>query len=390
MKTVRILSLDGGGIRGIFTNTFMKLFCQQADIPGNDVWKYFDIITGTSIGGISALGYANGLSPTDLVNLLVDNGPTIFDGPFGIGPAGTATFIYVLATPLIDPYIYYATPLQTLLEQVLGTTKMFQLKTNVLITSVMFNGGTAGNAPGINFPYGTINYAIPQQFSNVNLPFLQGQKYNCVDVGLATSAAPVYFPPAAISQTPNNYYLDGGLYQNNPAALAYAMSKVMFPGKNKTCILSVGTGITNVGFDIPTTTSLKDIKFGELPEEVQVKLIQEWKSEGFSEEEIMILKAGYKVAPQTSLDLFKNVLSMTIGGAQEAVDQQLKIQSLYNGAADNLYYLRFQTKYPKDEPAELDNVSDEFMTYLQTTAEEQYAIDQLKISAFIGNAGFNN
>ena len=54
-KICRILSLDGGGIRGLFSATFLEKFCNDAGINGNELWKYFDIICGTSIGGIQAI-----------------------------------------------------------------------------------------------------------------------------------------------------------------------------------------------------------------------------------------------------------------------------------------------------------------------------------------------
>ena len=45
-NTLRILSIDGGGVRGLIPNTFMELFVQQWGINPNEIWKYFDVITG--------------------------------------------------------------------------------------------------------------------------------------------------------------------------------------------------------------------------------------------------------------------------------------------------------------------------------------------------------
>ena len=72
MKNYRVLSFDGGGMKGLFSAYFMKQFCQDAGIPGNKIYEHFDIITGTSIGGIQALGYAIGLSPDDMINFFLD------------------------------------------------------------------------------------------------------------------------------------------------------------------------------------------------------------------------------------------------------------------------------------------------------------------------------
>lgn len=365
MTMIRILEIDGGGMKGLFSAYFMQMFCQQAGIKGDEIWKYFDIICGTSIGGISALGYAHGITPSTMVSFFRDKGPIIFDGPFGEGPAGSGTLGYVLITPLVDPYIYYAEPLRQALTDVLEDTKMYQLKTTTLITSLLFNGGTAGNLSGINFPYGTINYAIPQNISNAVTPFTLGQNYSCVEVGLATSAAPVYFPPTKITQdtVPGNFYIDGGIYQNNPTNLSYTLAQTMFPGMSKCCILSVGTGLTNIGFDLepftpPVTSGYFDID----------------------------TKVG--LSPQNSLSLLSNVLSMAITCPQEAVSLQLGVNSLYSGARNNIYYYRFQTKFNPAEPTQLDNVSTQFMNYMQKAAQQQYGFDQQRISAFITNAQF--
>jgi len=50
-NTLRILSLDGGGMKGLYSATFMKNFVQLWGIDPYEIWKYFDVITGTSVGG---------------------------------------------------------------------------------------------------------------------------------------------------------------------------------------------------------------------------------------------------------------------------------------------------------------------------------------------------
>jgi len=273
-----------------------------------------------------------------------------------------------LITPGVNPFIYENIELKKALTSVLGTTKMFQLKTNVLITSFSYLGGTPGSGDysEVYFPYSssdtTVKAAIPVHFSNAILPFTKGQNSLAVDVGLTTSAAPVYFPPVQLSDandpTNDRWYIDGGLYQNNATALGYTMAKMMFPSTKRISILSVGTGIVNVGFDVPITAT-----YSALP-------------------------PSLKIAPTNSLPMFADLLSMTIGGAQEAVDQQFKYISLYNGIQEQLYYYRFQTVFPPDFLGQLDNVENGFAENLINCANRQYEVDQLKISAFIQNAGF--
>lgn len=75
MIKYRILSFDGGGIRGLLTSTLLSRIEKQ--VP-NLIHKT-DLFAGTSSGGLIALGLAGGMSPDDLSNLYQNSGPAIFD-----------------------------------------------------------------------------------------------------------------------------------------------------------------------------------------------------------------------------------------------------------------------------------------------------------------------
>ena len=92
-RTIKVLALDGGGVRGIITSRLLELFCNLAGIPGNQIYQYFDIIAGTSIGGIQALGYAKGLTPTYVKQLLIDNASTIFNCTYPVPGGGQAGYV---------------------------------------------------------------------------------------------------------------------------------------------------------------------------------------------------------------------------------------------------------------------------------------------------------
>ena len=360
MQVIRILSLDGGGIRGLFSATFLEKFCNDAGIQGNELWKYFDIICGTSIGGIQAIAYSLGLSPTDVINLLTTNADSIFTIRAGVnplqplGPAGAATLGTVLAVPGVDPYIYNQQPLRDALSPILGTTRMFQLKTNTLITAVGFQGGTGPSSDNINFPYGDVTGSQYYQFSNVLIPgFTTGQNYTCIDVAIATGAAPVFFRPTLISGMPSDtFFIDGGLYQNNPTSLGYAFSNILFPQNVAICILSVGTGYSDPDIEITTTSN------------------------------------NLKVAPNNGLGLLANSLNLTLNGATDAVELQFKILSLYKGATNNLSYYRFQRFLADQELSKLDNPTPEAIAYLKSQANLQYGQDAIKIQQFIQKCNF--
>jgi uncharacterized protein len=79
-KFFRILSLDGGGIRGVFPAAFLARLEEHLEHP---IGRYFDLIAGTSTGGIIAIGLGLGLSAGDILKLYVEQGPAIFDQEHG-------------------------------------------------------------------------------------------------------------------------------------------------------------------------------------------------------------------------------------------------------------------------------------------------------------------
>src|SRR5579863_8963569 len=84
-KSIKVLAIDGGGIRGIIPAVILVEIQKRL---ATELWKSFDMIAGTSTGGIIALGIAtncnNGqpYAPDELVKMYVDNGPSIFKKSF--------------------------------------------------------------------------------------------------------------------------------------------------------------------------------------------------------------------------------------------------------------------------------------------------------------------
>lgn len=92
-KPFRVLSLDGGGMRGTYTATYLNrvatAFARRRLVTGLDVGKAFDLITGTSTGAIIACGLALGVPLVQMVELYRKHGPAIFprklpEGVFGV------------------------------------------------------------------------------------------------------------------------------------------------------------------------------------------------------------------------------------------------------------------------------------------------------------------
>ena len=382
-KIYRVLSIDGGGMKGLFSAYFMKQFCLDAGIAGNKLYEHFDIIAGTSIGGIQALAYASGYSPDDMIQLFLDQ-----QNPLNNGSYNTSSIFYPAVSTLQkintilygDETWYQNTNLKALLNQKFGQTKMFQLKTNVLIPSVEIY---TTQIPDVGTD---VKAYRPVLFSNMSFTGLEGQNYLLQDVALATSAAPIYFPAVNIVEvtTPNSKFIDGGTYQNNPAALNWALGNALNPAANRICVLSVGTGLGTVGLFDPVPVPPPEIVQKHL-NEFREFLSQKNYSTQKIEETINSIIPDFN-----NIYLLLDLISLGIGAPQEAVNKQLQWQSLYGSKVNNkdLFFYRFNTIYDITKDTELDSTSADFLAYMQQAANTQYGKDALKIQAFIQKLNF--
>lgn len=190
MSRFRILSIDGGGIKGVFPAAFLAAIENQIE---DQIYKYFDLIAGTSTGGIIALGLGLGLSATQLAELYVDRGARIF-------PVSRRTRWAKLQN-FFSRSKYSSEPLFSALREVFGESKLGDSRVPLLIPTL---SGISGKIHV---------YKTPHQ------PRLEMDwKTSAIDVALATSAAPTYLPPHISPQ--GVPFLDGGLWANNPTGMA--------------------------------------------------------------------------------------------------------------------------------------------------------------------------
>jgi len=213
MSTYRILTFDGGGIRGVYTAVLLQRLAAQ--VPG-----FLDrahLLAGTSTGGILALGLASGMTADQLVKLYQNNGRQIFARSVfrEIGDLGD----------LIGAK-YDNANLEKILGQVFGNRTLDDLlPRHVLISS--FDLDTLSKPRTWN----------PKFFHNFAGDDSDGGE-KVVNVALRTSAAPTYFP---VFQG----YVDGGVVANNPSMAALAQALDTGTGKQKQDdirLFSVGTG----------------------------------------------------------------------------------------------------------------------------------------------------
>jgi len=220
-RPYRILSFDGGGFLGLYGATMISNI-QEEFFPRENVHDHFDLIAGTSTGGIIALGLAAGLSPQTLVEFYDTHGPAIF------GRRSRKGLFGLFSTKYSNSY------LKDILDQCLGDRLMRDAKTAVLV-------------PAINMS--TSKEVVFKAHTNKKKPIARRKKYRMADVALATSAAPTYFPKHQFS----DYHglIDGGLWQNNPSLLAVfeALCHSVGPGKeyDEISLLSIGNPLSAQG-----------------------------------------------------------------------------------------------------------------------------------------------
>lgn len=212
--TITILSIDGGGIRGIIPAI---LLAEMEKVTGKKIYELFDFFTGTSTGGILTLllNRPNPLPASELIGLY--NGK---DGKM-IFKKNCFTFLnYVFKGPK-----YNKTGIESVLSEKLGNTCLKDTLKPVLITSYETECRNA------------------TFFSNYDCRY---KDLYLKDIARATSAAPTYFEPLNLQN--KGTFVDGGVAANNPAMCAYVevlkllKKEGIDPESKKIIVVSLGTG----------------------------------------------------------------------------------------------------------------------------------------------------
>ena len=193
----RILSIDGGGIRGIFPAAFLAGL-EQRYLDGQSIAGYFDLIVGTSTGGIIALGLASGYTAADICRLYVERGCEIFppipDNWIGDLRRGWRRLFQLFKVR------YDRQALMRILRELFGTRKFGDTTTRLCIPS--FDG----------------RHGEPYIFKTPHHPDYRLDRHeSAVKVAAATAAAPTYYAP----MDDGGYkFIDGGVWANNPIMIA--------------------------------------------------------------------------------------------------------------------------------------------------------------------------
>jgi predicted acylesterase/phospholipase RssA len=214
-RRFRILSIDGGGIRGMFPATVLSEL-EERYLGGASIAGYFDLVAGTSTGGIIALGLGAGLKASELAEVYIRRGREIFPVVGRVRAWWRTTRHYL-------HYHYEREALERILTDILGDKRFGDSIVRLCVPA--FEG----------------KHSEVFVFKTPHHPDYKFDRFEpMVKVAMATSAAPTYFRPLAH----NGYTLvDGGVWANNPVMLAVVEALICFDiGRDQIDVLSIGCG----------------------------------------------------------------------------------------------------------------------------------------------------
>jgi uncharacterized protein len=300
----KVLAVDGGGIRGIIPAMILEAIEQRTQHAISDL---FDMLAGTSTGGIIALGLvkpgAEGRpdkSAHDIVNLYETQGSSIF-------PHSLRRTLHIEA---LAGSRYPADGIEKTLERYFGDVRLKDALKPVVV------------------PTYDIEKQMPIFFKSERARASADADFLMRQVARATSAAPTYFPPEKIpTADPLQYYalIDGGVIANNPAMCAYAEAIKMGRAGEGVLMVSIGTG--------------------ELRHPLRYDEANRW----------------------GQLEWAQPVLDVALQGSSETVDYQL--QQLLNTGGPSQAYYRFQLSLTADAQ-EMDNASDANIKHLMDLTQD--------------------
>jgi len=251
----RILALDGGGIRGALTLGFLEkmeaILRERHNNPKLLLCDYFDLIVGTSTGGIIATGLATGMTAGEIKELYLNLGEKIFGKK---NKAWVPGFFRYFLTANYDHRPLEDSLLETFGDLAIGNQE--RIKTGLCITAK--RADTFSTWTLVNFP---------------KYKYYKFSKHLLVrDALRATSAAPSYFAPKVINvggSRPRAAFVDGGVsLANNPSFQALMLARIKGFGLNwnmgldQLMIVSVGTGTSTKELSVEEVVNKKTAMWG--------------------------------------------------------------------------------------------------------------------------------
>ena len=310
---LKILSIDGGGIRGVIPATILSEIEQRTGARISDL---FDLIAGTSTGGILALGLVKPgedgrtqFAASDLAELYEKEGNRIFE---------RSLWHRIIAVDNLLDEKYPADGLEAVLEAYFGEARLRDAVTEVLVPSY------------------ELESREPWFFARHKARADAQNDFPMRFVARATSAAPTFFEPLELTTTkPHGGLVDGGVYANNPTMCGYVEAKQLHPDADDVLVVSLGTG-----------QHTRPIHYGEA---------RDW-----------------------GLALWaKPILNVVFDGVSDTVDHQMKILCRDSDEGDPRYY-RFQTELDRGSD-DMDNATATNISVLKEKAHEMIDAQNTKL-----------
>lgn len=222
-KFIRILAIDGGGIRGIIPAIILAEIEHRSGQPTIDL---FDLVAGSSTGGLLVMGLATPdeqgnprYTAEELARLYEVDGPTIFS---------RSMWRAMTAVNNLTGVKYPSDGIDSVLDRCFGDLNLSDALGNVLITSY------------------ELQRRQPWFFRSQKAQRSHRCDFKMQDVVRSTTAAPTYFAPSQVfhDDAPEGYFalIDGSMTANNPALCAFAESKHKNPDADNFLVVSLGTG----------------------------------------------------------------------------------------------------------------------------------------------------
>jgi hypothetical protein len=211
----KILTIDGGGIKGVFPAAVIARIEEMLSKP---LGEYFDLIAGTSTGGIIALALGLRIPAKNVLSLYLERGSKIFP------PGRGRSILGCLCKPK-----WNSAPLKDALDDTFGDLKLGDSLNRLVIPALSGQTGKVYIYKTRHHPRFEIDY-----------------KAQVVDVAISTSAAPIYFKPHLMSD--GRLLVDGGMWANNPLGMAI-VEAIGVLGWPKEEIRALSLGCTTSAFN---------------------------------------------------------------------------------------------------------------------------------------------
>jgi patatin-like phospholipase/acyl hydrolase len=341
---LKILSIDGGGIRGIIPCVILRYIEEKT---GSPISTLFNLVAGTSTGGIISVGltkhegnFQNSFSAADMLELYVKFGKDIFsDRPKDI-------LSWVSAKLFARPYD--STDMEALLNKYFGDAQLKDSLSNVLVTTYDIERGK------------------PFYFSSRLAAGDEKENFRLKEVARSTSAAPTYFKPNLLKYDKDKdlAFIDGGVFANNPSILAYSEAKELW--KQQLVANPALAEADSRGFDAVVTADDHDLPFyllslgtGFTTSAIKGADVKNYRNKDWFEP-LLTNIFMHSVAESTSYTM-KHLLPNYLDGSPryQRLDFQIpsEISEMDNASEKNISELvKVAEKFVKENETELDEI----------------------------------